>query len=142
MPRFGPHSIAHLADVDPRLRTLFNEVIKHWDCQVIDGRRTVAEQAKNVAKGVSKTMKSKHLEGLAVDVMPYPYDWNKIEKGLLALKKADPTMQIAEVYMFIGFVRGIAISQGIDLRQGADWDSDNQFEDHTFVDLPHHEIDE
>ncbi len=145
MPRFSVKSQEIIKELEPDLQRLFNEVIKHWDCQPIDGIRTVAEQIKNIERGVSQTMKSKHLpnehgKSEAVDVMPYPFDWNKIQKGLDALKRADPTMQIAEVYAFIGFVRGVAVMMNIPLRQGADWNTNNQFDDHSFIDLPHHEL--
>jgi hypothetical protein len=35
---------------------------------ILEWTRSQAQQAANVAKGASKTMKSKHLEGLAVDI--------------------------------------------------------------------------
>ena len=41
------------------------------DFGVICGMRTEDEQRELVAKGASKTMKSKHLDGLAVDLMAY-----------------------------------------------------------------------
>ena len=41
------------------------------DFGVICGMRTIEEQKALVAKGASQTMKSKHLEGLAVDLMAY-----------------------------------------------------------------------
>ena len=41
------------------------------DFGVICGLRTIEEQEALVAKGASQTMKSKHLEGLAVDLMAY-----------------------------------------------------------------------
>ena len=41
------------------------------DFGVICGMRTEEEQKALVAKGASKTMKSKHLEGRAVDLMAY-----------------------------------------------------------------------
>src|SRR6056300_1394927 len=45
--------------------------ITEVDFGVIQGLRTVEEQEALVAKGASQTMKSKHLEGLAVDLMAY-----------------------------------------------------------------------
>lgn len=50
------------------------------DFTVYDGIRTVKEQANHVKNGTSKTMKSKHLEGLAVDLVPWingrpVWDW-------------------------------------------------------------------
>lgn len=145
MPSFGKTSAANLAECDPRLQKLFNFVIKHWDCSIIDGARTIEEQRKNVAKGVSKTMHSKHLpdakgKSRAVDAMPYPFNWQAIEKGLNALKKADGGMEIAEVYMFQGFVAGVAAAMGIPIRQGADWNTNRQFDDQSFHDLPHTEV--
>lgn len=138
-------SSANLAECEPQLRRIFDFVIQHWDCTIIDGRRTVAEERQNVADGASQTMNSKHLPdaaGLsrAVDVLPYPFDYDSIERGINAIKKADPHMQIAEVYAFIGYVRGVADMMGIPLRQGADWNSNHQFEDQSFDDLPHHEL--
>lgn len=143
--RFGAASRAHLAELHPQLQRVMQFVIQHWDCQILDGARTIEEQRKNVAKGVSKTMASKHLPGpdgkaRAVDVMPYPFDWNKIERGLQAVKRAEGGMEVLEVYMFVGYVQGVAAAMGIDLRSGADWNADRQFEDHTFIDLPHHEL--
>ena len=41
------------------------------DFGVICGLRTVEEQEELVAKGASQTMKSKHFDGLAVDLMAY-----------------------------------------------------------------------
>lgn len=146
MPFFGTLSRKNLAELDPRLQRLFNFVIQHWDCQVIDGARTIEEQRKNVAKGVSQTMDSRHLpdpitgKAMAGDVMPFPYDWDKIQKGLDAIKRADGGMQIAEVYAFCGYVQGVADALGIPLRSGYDWNTNRQFEDTTFIDLPHHEI--
>jgi peptidoglycan LD-endopeptidase CwlK len=140
MPRFGAVSRANLAEVHPELQRLFNEVIKHWDCTILDGARTLEEQRKNVAKGVSQTMNSKHIGGRAVDAMPYPVDWNAIQRGLDAIKRADGGMQVAEAYMFQGFVAGMAAALGIKVRQGVDWDSDRDFANQTFHDLPHTEL--
>lgn len=51
------------------------------DFTVFDGIRTPTEQAKYVRNGTSETMKSKHLDGLAVDLVPIingipKWDWN------------------------------------------------------------------
>ena len=145
MAKFSEKSLANLGECHPDLRRIFEHVIEHWDCTILDGARTLDEQKQNVANGASETMHSKHLPGAdgfshAVDALPYPFDWDAIEKGLNAIKKADGGMQIAEVYAFIGFVRGVASVMGIRLRQGADWNSNHQFEDQSFTDLPHHEL--
>lgn len=49
------------------------------DFTVIDGMRTLSEQRKLVARGVSRSMNSRHLTGDAVDIIPYPIprDWSR-----------------------------------------------------------------
>jgi peptidoglycan L-alanyl-D-glutamate endopeptidase CwlK len=53
------------------------------DFTVYDGIRSIEEQKKHVANGTSKTLKSKHLDGLAVDLVPWVggkpvWDWSRI----------------------------------------------------------------
>lgn len=140
MPKYGTTSTKNLAEVDSRLQRIYNKAIELWDNQILDGKRTYAEQVKNVAKGVSKTMVSKHLEGTAIDAMPYPVDWSAIEKGLSAIKRVEGGMQVLEAYMFQGFIAGIAHAYDIPIRQGVDWDSDRDFANQTFHDIPHTEL--
>lgn len=65
-------SQARLEGVDPRLVSLVHEILWYMDVSVIEGLRSVTQQQQNVKKGVSKTMKSKHLVGKAIDLYPYP----------------------------------------------------------------------
>jgi len=60
----------------------------------------------------------------AVDVVPYPIDWDDREG----------------FYAFGGFVKGVASQKGIKIRWGGDWDSDNDLHDQNFIDLPHFEL--
>lgn len=128
MPKFGAASLAQLSTCDPRLQKLFNEVIKWWDCQVLEGRRSQAQHEINLATGASHTNNSKHVTGdkpsLAVDVAPYPVKWNDYQR----------------FYAFAGFVIGTAIQMGLKIRWGGDWDSDRDFSDQHFNDLVHFEI--
>lgn len=68
----GPKSRAELIGVHGDLVRVVERAIQisETDFAVHDGIRTVAEQKRHVANGVSKTMKSKHLEGRAVDLVP------------------------------------------------------------------------
>lgn len=55
--------------------------ISKQDFSVLEGLRTIEAQKANIAKGVSQTMKSKHIKqadgyGHAVDLVPYPLSWN------------------------------------------------------------------
>lgn len=50
------------------------------DFMVIEGLRTIERQKQLLAEGKSKTMNSRHLTGHAVDLCPYPVDWNDTNK--------------------------------------------------------------
>lgn len=43
-------------------------------------------------------------------------------------------------YFLAGVVKAVAKAKGIAIRWGGDWDSDNDFADQQFNDLPHFEI--
>lgn len=152
MNTYSATSEKNLKECHDDLQRLFRAVLPHWDHSIVDGARSLIEQQKNVAKGVSKTMDSKHLpqaDGTshAVDATPFPApDWNVIERALSALRGSpghpgiDPTMQLVRFYAFNGFVAGMAAAMGIPIRQGDDWNGDRQFGDHSFIDLPHTEL--
>lgn len=138
MPHFSEKSLAQLNTCHADLRRLFLEAVKGFDCTVLEGKRSEAQQRANVAKGVSKTMQSKHvypLDGpaLAVDVAPYPLNWPST-KSKTYLK------DVAMFYCFGGYVMGVAEQMGIDIRWGGDWDGDWALVDQTFDDLPHFEL--
>lgn len=65
-----------LNDLDFRFKNVAMEFLARC-CEagipvmIIDTRRTPEEHAVNLAKGVSWTQRSKHLDGLAIDVCPY-----------------------------------------------------------------------
>ena len=111
-----------------RLQTLFSEVIQHVDCTILDGYRGQAEQNEYFRTGKSRLRfpQSKHNQepSLAVDVAPYPINWN----------------DTIRFYHFGGFVRGIAAICDIPIRWGGDWDMDHDLSDQTFMDLVHFEI--
>lgn len=138
MPKFSDQSEARLSTCHEKLRALFREVIKEFDCTVLEGKRSEEQQKKNVAKGVSKTLNSKHVyplgsPALAVDVAPYPLKWPN---------KHSPTYvkDVAMFYCFGGYVMGVADKMGIKIRWGGDWDGDWALIDQVFDDLPHFEL--
>lgn len=67
------NSLKHLNGVDQRLVKIATRAIEITtiDFGISDGLRTIEEQAALVTAGASKTMKSKHLEGKAIDVFAY-----------------------------------------------------------------------
>lgn len=128
MPKFSDFSKANLATCHPDLQCIFNRVIEHVDCRVLQGHRGQEEQDRLFQEGKSKLMfpASKHNNrpALAVDVVPYPIDWKNWRR-----------------FDFLsGVVWGIAGEMGIQIRWGGDWDRDLEFNDQTFHDLPHFEL--
>ena len=137
MYKFSKRSRDNLSTASENLQRLFNEVIKEIDCTVICGHRSPEEQFELYKKGrVNKDFKwivvdkskvvtnidgrakkSNHnyLPSRAVDVVPYPLDWNDLN----AFKK------LGEV------VKRKAKELGIKISWGGDWQ--------TLKDYPHYE---
>lgn len=128
MPKFGKKSEERLATCHVDLQRLFNEVIKHYDCTVLCGHRGKDEQDEAIRSGVSKLAwpNSKHnsLPSKAIDVVPFPIDWNNRERFL----------------HFVGFVLGISKQLGIKIRCGADFNGDLNFKNDSLFDAPHFEL--
>lgn len=128
MYKFGKKSRANLSTTHESLQKVFNEVIKYVDCSVLEGHRSQERQDKLFDEGKTKVKypKGRHNSNpsRAVDVTPYPVNWNDRERQTL----------------FAGFVLGLAKGMGITLRWGGDWDRDFEVMDNRFDDFPHFEL--
>jgi len=128
MAEFGEKSKERLSTCHEKLQILFEQVVQHYDCTVLCGHRGKDEQDEAVRTGKSKLAfpNSKHnkLPSLAVDVVPFPIDWEDKSR----------------FYHFAGYVLGVAHSLGIKLRWGGDWNGNLNFKDERFMDLPHFEL--
>ena len=128
MPHFGRKSKERLNTCDSNLQKVFNEVIKHVDCSVLEGHREKDRQNKLFEEGKTKVKypngRHNRQPSSAVDVTPYPVDWKDRERQTL----------------FAGFVIGVASHMGINLRWGGDWDQDFQVVDNRVDDFPHFEL--
>lgn len=104
------------------------EVIKRWDCTILCGYRGKEDQDEAVRTGKSKrpwpTSKHNRQPSPAVDVAPYPVDWN----------------DTARFARFIGRVEAVAEDLGYEVVWGADWDRDGYTKDESFIDMPHLEV--
>ena len=120
MPTFGRKSTERLTQAHPDLQHLFSEIIKTIDCSVLCGYRGKEEQEAAYRDGNSKLhfpdSKHNHLPSLAVDVAPYPINWQNIER----------------FKSFGEFVKKTAEELGIKIRWGGDFK--------TWKDYPHYEI--
>ena len=144
-------SLDKMNGVDERLQRVVKRAIQltKQDFMVLEGVRT-REQcminygngrtvAQCVAKGVpaqyanpnaakvtwlNDPFASKHCDGKAVDLVPYPVDWNDLKK-FDAIAKA--MLQAAK-------------ELGIPIRWGADWNSNGRPREKGETDSPHFEI--
>jgi peptidoglycan L-alanyl-D-glutamate endopeptidase CwlK len=136
MNHFSETSRARLDTCHKDLKMLFAHVIQDFDCTIVCGHRDKQDQDKAFVEGKSKLQypnsKHNHNPSLAVDAAPYEktgIDWSK-----------------SQMLFFAGYVKGVAdrlyhigvMSHRI--RLGADWDSDNDIDDETFLDAPHFEL--
>ncbi len=90
--------------------------LSHVDFIITEGKRTRERQIKLVQQGASKTLDSRHIQGMAVDVVEVGGDYNK-EKMIqisMAFKEAAKLLSIP-------------------INWGGDWKS--------FKDTPHFELD-
>ena len=73
MFKLSKRSLDRMDGIDERLEAVVRHAITATkiDFGVICGMRTLEEQRALVEKGASQTMKSKHLDGHAVDLMAY-----------------------------------------------------------------------
>ena len=124
MYKFGKRSRKRLKGVDSRLVNVLNELIKIMDVTVIEGLRSAERQEELLAQGATKVKYSKHMEGKAVDICPYPIDWDDRDR----------------FHYMGGMIRGIAKQLNVNVRWGGDWDSDGEVKDNNFDDLVHIEI--
>ena len=130
MYQLSKRSLDKLEGVDERLVKIVCRAIELTDIDfgVIQGLRTEEEQKALVAKGASKTMKSKHLEGKAVDLMAYVDG-----RGCWELAVYD---NIADA------MQQAATEEGVQIRWGAAWNiADIREWDGTMEEAMNHYVD-
>lgn len=125
--KFGKKSLELLnkPGLDKRLVDLCNKVIEisPIDFSIVETIRTKEKQEELFKSGKSKTMKSKHLDGKAIDIVGV---YEKYEKAL-------------DITFLSGLFYGVASMMGIKIRVGALWDKDSMLKN-NFLDIYHIEI--
>ena len=116
--KLGTRSLQNLSGVHPDLVAVVKRAIQitEQDFTVIEGVRNIERQRELYRKGASKTLNSRHLTGHAVDMVPWPVDWNDLKRFEVvseAMKAAAEELNIPIVW-------------------GGDWKS--------FYDGPHFEL--
>lgn len=127
MFKFSKTSRGKLVTVKPPLQLLVEEALSYGiiDITVAEGIRTEARQEQLVKEGLSKTMKSKHLTGDAVDIYPYVSGHGMINKADTAFER--------ECWAKLSTCMKIASKlHEIPIEWGGDWKS--------FKDYPHFQL--
>ena len=119
---FSEKSNTKLEGVDERLIRVATLALQlsPVDFGITEGVRTLERQKELVKAGASRTLKSKHLEGKAIDVVAYvggkvAWDWPLYEKIAKAFKQA-------------------AAELDVNIKWGGDWA--------TFRDGPHFQLED
>jgi len=129
----GEASRKKLKGVNPRLVKVVERAIEltEQDFSVLEGVRTLSRQKWLYAQGrtrlgpiVTWTLKSKHIDGEAVDLVPYPLDWN-------TPSKFDA--------IYDAMIRA-SFELNIPIRSGMDWDRDGVLRERKESDSPHYEL--
>src|SRR3990167_5914915 len=119
--RLGTTSERNLRGVHPSLVRVVRRAITMTsiDFTVNEGLRSLAQQKLNVKRGVFKTLRSKHLTGHAVDLVP--------------LVNGKKTFAWPPYFILAPFIKEAARLEGVKVTWGGDWRS--------FKDGPHWELD-
>ena len=146
--KLSTKSQERLMGVEPELKEIVYEAIKvtKVDFGVIEGLRTEEKQKQLVESGASQTMKSKHLDGRAVDLMAYiggrgSWELNVYDEIADAMKEASIKVDVAVRWGAAWTVTDIrewkgtmeeAMNSYIDTRRGQGR--------RPFIDAPHFEL--
>lgn len=126
MYKFGKRSEFMLVGVEDGLVEVARGAIAicRVDFCVFEGMRTPERQQALFDAGKSKTLKSRHLTGDALDLVP-------IKDGVLVWQDLDAYRAIAEAMYLAADQRGHLI------QSGSDWNLNGITTDETFADWPH-----
>ena len=119
--KWSKRSLGKLAGIHPDLRKVMDRALElvPIDIMVLEGLRTIERQRELVRRKASKTMRSRHLTGHAVDIAPLDsngkvsWDWPLYHQIAPAIKQA-------------------AVEVGVPIEWGGDWIS--------FKDGPHWQL--
>jgi peptidoglycan LD-endopeptidase CwlK len=135
MPQFSDDSRSKLSTCHIDLQVIFFEVIKHIDCSIVEGHRNEIAQNKAFEEGKSKLTwpngKHNQLPSLAVDVAPYPINWQNSRQFIFFGG------------LVLGIVEGLKNQQKIThrVRWGGNWACNFDIDSETgFIDLCHFEL--
>ena len=124
----GSRSLSNLKGVHPDLVKVVKRAIKisSVDFTVIEGRRTLTRQKALKASGASRTLRSRHITGHAVDIVPWvngTVDWNNHTYFV----------QVGHAMLVAAKILNIDLLWGAGRMYGGSWSN-------SFNDMPHFQL--
>lgn len=130
--RLGKRSLERLEGVHPDMRAVTHYAVRvspvDFGITRTGGVRTIETQHRLMGTGASKTLRSRHLTGHAVDIAPLDPKTGKYSK--------QPKHAIAIHFAFEQASKALDVP----LRYGGDWDMDGILQEAGEFDLVHHEL--
>lgn len=139
MYSFGSTSQKRLDTTHQDIQATCNEVIQYIDFSILEGTRTLEKQQeyfrdkKSKLDGINQKSKHQSLPSLAVDVAPYPIEWEGDKSRARFYLLAGYFFMASEMLFEAGEITH-------KIRWGGDWNSNKDFSDQSFDDLPHFEL--
>lgn len=126
--KFGKQSIDNLKGVDPKLVAIAYRALELSDLDfgITEGLRTLERQKVLLAEKKTKTLKSYHLTGKAIDIKIY--------------KNGEISWDIEDFAHVSKFFMQAARELGAKITWGGDWDHDGDWKDESFRDGPHFQL--
>lgn len=117
--KWSDASLRCLQGIHPDLRRVMDRALQEapFEFRITEGLRSVERQKQLVAKGYSHTMRSRHLTGHAVDLIPL-VDMDKDGKVELEEMYAWPLY-----YKLAPAIKAAAKAEGVRIEWGGDWKS-------------------
>ena len=80
--KLGTRSLQNLSGVHPDMQAVVKKAIEitEVDFTVIEGIRHIDRQRQLLKEGKSTTLNSRHITGHAVDMVPWPVDWEDLDR--------------------------------------------------------------
>ena len=132
--KLGQRSLDRLKGVNPSLVAVFKRACETmpFDVTVLEGLRTYERQQELLKQGATKVSVSRHMSGNALDIAPYPIDWNDLER-----------FKVLAHHMFKA-----AKELGITIRWGGNWSRIDENQPYPplapgkkkLIDMPHFEL--
>jgi peptidoglycan L-alanyl-D-glutamate endopeptidase CwlK len=128
--RFSAASLKRMVGVHPDLVAVAHYALRVSPIDFLvtptGGVRSQTQQLELVRKGVSRTTRSRHLTGHAIDVVSW--------------KKGKASWTLPDALLVHQAFADASRALSVPLRWGGDWDGDGDWKDERFLDAFHHEL--